>query len=257
MAAMLLNVSLVALGGALGSSLRYLMGLALTRTFAISYPVGILPLNVIGSFLMGVFVVYAHHKGYALANLFVMTGRNARVEGYDSLIAHGYPTVSVPDSERGNFTLAHAIMRQESQFDPQAVSHAGARGLMQLMPGTAREVSGKLGLAYRQSSLNSDTDYNIRLGSSYIDQMLRYFGGNYVLAIAAYNAGPGNVNKWLRANGDPRQGVDVITWIENIPIYETKNYVQRVLENLVMYDTLYPAESRRSGGDLIHTYLGQ
>ncbi len=74
MAAMLLNVSLVALGGAIGSSLRYVLGLALTRAFAISYPVGVLPLNVIGSFLMGIFVVYAHHKGYGVANLFVMTG---------------------------------------------------------------------------------------------------------------------------------------------------------------------------------------
>lgn len=190
-------------------------------------------------------------------DLYVMAGRNARVEGYDDLIAHGYPTVDIPSGEQQNYTLNHAIMRQESQFDPEAISHAGASGLMQLMPGTAREVANGLGLGYYRSRLTSDTDYNIRLGSTYIDRMLRYYGGNHVLAIAAYNAGPGNVNKWLRANGDPRRGEDVVTWIEDIPIYETKNYVQRVLENLVVYDRLYPQFARRGGDDQLRVYLGQ
>src|SRR3546814_13014744 len=97
--------------------------------------------------------------------------------------------------------------------------------MMQLMPGTAREVAGKLGLGYDAASLTSDTNYNITLGSTYFRQMLRYYGGSYPLAIAAYNAGPGNVNKWLRANGDPRTGsVAILDWIEEIPIFETKNY---------------------------------
>ena len=82
------------------------------------------------------------------------------------------------------------------------------------------------------------------LGSTYFQQMLRYFGGSYPLAVAAYNAGPGNVNKWLRANGDPRTGsIEMIDWIEAIPIFETKNYVQRVLENAVVYDTLQPGKT--------------
>src|SRR3546814_15823576 len=86
---------------------------------------------------------------------------------------------------------------------------------------------------------SSDTNYNITLGSTYFRQMLRYYGGSYPLAIAAYNAGPGNVNKWLRANGDPRTGsVAILDWIEAIPLFETQNYVQRVLENAVVYDTL-------------------
>src|SRR3546814_20642263 len=118
--------------------------------------------------------------------------------------------------------------------------------MMQLMPGTAREVAGKLGLGYDAASLTSDTNYNITLGSTYFRQMLRYYGGSYPLAIAAYNAGPGNVNKWLRANGDPRKGsVAILDWIEAIPIFETTNYVPRVTENAVVYDTLR-GDSRRT-----------
>src|SRR3546814_6829951 len=98
-------------------------------------------------------------------------------------------------------------------------------------PGTAREVANRIGLDYQPSSLTVDTDYNIQLGSSYFKRMFDRYG-SYPLAIAAYNAGPGNVNKWLAANGDPRTGtVDMIGWIEAIPFTETRNYVQRVLEN--------------------------
>src|SRR5690606_20975733 len=118
----------------------------------------------------------------------------------------------------------------ESQFAQNAISHAGARGLMQLMPGTAREQAGKIGLSYDTGALMSDASYNIRLGDGYFGRMMDYYGGAYPLAVGAYNAGPGNVNKWLRANGDPRRsGIDWVEWIEKIPIYETKNYVQRVL----------------------------
>ena len=132
--------------------------------------------------------------------------------------------------------LIHAIARQESQFDKAAVSHAGARGLMQLMPGTARETAGKIGLVYLPENLTSDTGYNIQLGSSYFQRMLVRYNGSYPLAVAAYNAGPGNVNKWLAANGDPRlPGGDIVRWIESIPFSETRNYVQRVMENLQIY----------------------
>ena len=95
------------------------------------------------------------------------------------------------------------------------------------------------------------------LGSTYFQQMLRYFGGSYPLAVAAYNAGPGNVNKWLRANGDPRGGgIEMLDWIEAIPIFETKNYVQRVLENAVVYDTLREGSGSRSQAPLSF-YLGK
>ncbi|WP_432770114.1 lytic transglycosylase domain-containing protein [Sphingopyxis sp.] len=172
-------------------------------------------------------------------DLGVMIGRSAQANSLDAVEVSGFPTVRVPTGHEGNWTFIHAITRQESQFDRAAISHAGARGMMQLMPGTAREVAGKLGLSYDMGSLTTDTNYNMMLGSTYFQQMLRYFGGSYPLAVAAYNAGPGNVNKWLRANGDPRTGsIDILDWIEAIPIFETKNYVQRVLENAVVYDTL-------------------
>ncbi|HKX22040.1 MAG TPA: lytic transglycosylase domain-containing protein, partial [Rhizorhapis sp.] len=162
-----------------------------------------------------------------------------------------------PGGHQANWTMIHAIARQESQFDRQAVSHAGARGLMQLMPGTARETAGKIGLSYDAASLN-DPSYNIQLGSTYFQSMLRYYGGSFPLAVAAYNAGPGNVNKWIAANGDPRlPGADMVRWIENIPIYETKNYVQRVLENAVVYDLMNPAQARVGGKAPLSRYLGK
>ncbi|HTH28430.1 MAG TPA: lytic transglycosylase domain-containing protein [Sphingobium sp.] len=196
-------------------------------------------------------------RSLARPDLGVMAGRRALSSGLSSYAVASFPSVTVPDEHSGNWTMIHAIARQESQFDRQIVSRAGARGLMQLMPGTAREVAGKLGLGYELSSLN-DPHYNIRLGSTYFRQMLNYYGGSYPLAVAAYNAGPGNVNKWLAANGDPRlPGGDIVQWVENIPISETRNYVQRVLENAVIYDLINP----RNGGSRVSAplsrYLGK
>lgn len=191
-------------------------------------------------------------------DLGVMVGRSAQLNGLSDYSVAGYPSVAVPPGEESYFTIIHAITRQESQFDRTAVSRAGARGLMQLMPGTAREQSGKLGLSYNAGALTTDTGYNIRLGSSYFQRMLSYYGGSYPLAVAAYNAGPGNVNKWIRANGDPRTpGVDMLEWVEAIPIFETKNYVQRVLENAVVYDLLHPQRARSRGPAQLSWYLGK
>jgi len=132
--------------------------------------------------------------------------------------------------------LIHAIIRQESAFNIRAISPAGARGLMQLMPATARETAGKVGLSYSVRRLTTDSAYNIALGTGYLAQMLRRYDGSVPLAAAAYNAGPGNVDKWLKTFGDPRAGaVGMIDWIELIPIAETRNYVQRVLENRHVY----------------------
>jgi soluble lytic murein transglycosylase len=192
-------------------------------------------------------------------DLGVMVGRRAVADGLSGYGTASFPRISVPAGHQANWTMIHAIARQESQFDRAAVSHAGARGLMQLMPGTARETAGRIGLSYNPGSLTTDTGYNIQLGSTYFQQMLNYYGGSYPLAIAAYNAGPGNVNKWIAANGDPRMsGADVLRWIESIPIYETKNYVQRVLENAIVYDAMNPANARFRGSPApLSRYLGK
>jgi soluble lytic murein transglycosylase len=188
----------------------------------------------------------------------VMVGRRAVSSGLTGYGTSAFPRVPVPSEAQYNWTMVHAIARQESQFDRQIVSHAGARGLMQLMPGTAREQAGKLGLSYNPSSLN-DPSYNIMLGSSYFQRMLDYYGGSYPLAVAAYNAGPGNVNRWISANGDPRlPGADMLRWVEQIPLFETRNYVQRVLENAVVYEAMNPERARFRGTTTpLSKYLGK
>ncbi len=131
--------------------------------------------------------------------------------------------------------LAMSVARQESELNPQAVSPAGALGLMQLMPRTAEKVAGGLGLRYDRARLTSDWRYNARLGQAYLAGLIEEFG-SYPLAVAGYNAGPHRVKQWLEANGDPRTGeVDMIDWIETIPFAETRNYVQRVMEGLHVY----------------------
>jgi soluble lytic murein transglycosylase len=142
-----------------------------------------------------------------------------------------FDPASPPDSA---FSLG--IMRQESSFEIGAVSSSGARGLMQLMPPTAESVARQLGIPASVSALTSDASHNIRLGTAYLQEVLTRFDGNLPLAAAAYNAGPHRVAQWLGDNGDPRTGpIGMIDWIELIPVAETRNYVQRVTENVVMY----------------------
>ncbi len=134
------------------------------------------------------------------------------------------------------WALVHGIIRQESAFDFSAVSSAGARGMMQVMPGTAADVARKLGIPFRPDALTADPNYNIRIGSAYMKHLLDIYDGSYPLAVAAYNAGPARVSGWVRDTGDPRTGqIDNIDWIEQIPIAETRNYVQRVLEAVYIY----------------------
>ncbi len=190
-------------------------------------------------------------------DLAVLVGRSAMQNGLTQYSAVAFPTVPVPGGYESQWTMIHAVSRQESQFDREARSPVGASGLMQLMPATAREQAGKLGLPYDQARLTTDTSYNVMLGSSYFQRIFGLYG-SYPLAIAAYNAGPGNVNKWLRANGDPRTGaVDMVDWVEAIPYNETRNYVQRVLENAVVYDLMNPARAKSRGPANLSWYLGR
>jgi soluble lytic murein transglycosylase len=152
------------------------------------------------------------------------------------LTAHGYPVRPLPSAISAEGALVLAVIRQESAFDIRAVSSAGALGLMQLMPATAKKTANGLGISYATNRLTEDPDYNVRVGSAYLAKLLDDFGGNYVLALAAYNAGPSRVHQWMHDNGDPRSPqVDMIDWIEMIPFDETRNYVQRVLEALQIY----------------------
>jgi soluble lytic murein transglycosylase len=178
------------------------------------------------------------------ADLGVWIARSARNDGRPFYVRAAYPEVQIPPAQASYWSLAHGITRQESSFDRAAVSHAGARGMMQLMPGTGREVAGQLGLPYDQARLTRDPAYNIMLGSRYFQSLMHYWGNNAALAAASYNAGSGNVSKWIRQNGDPRMpGADIIRWIEDIPFSETRGYVQRVLENAVVYDAIRHSSS--------------
>jgi soluble lytic murein transglycosylase len=153
------------------------------------------------------------------------------------LTAQSYPVIT--DKLGGvtlEWALVHAIIRQESMFDYDAESSAGALGLMQLMPATARETAGKMGIAHQANWLTSNPNHNIRLGSAYLQSLIDRYKGSYPMAMAAYNAGPGRIGGWVEDYGDPRTGkIDMVDWIELIPIYETRNYVQRVMENLHVY----------------------
>lgn len=129
-----------------------------------------------------------------------------------------------------------SITRRESEFFESAISPAGARGLMQLMPETARKMAQKTGLGYSKAKLLEDPFYNVKLGTAYLAERLEEYGGSYILAFAAYNAGPARVRQWISKFGDPRAvHVDPVDWIEHIPFRETRNYVMRAMESLLVY----------------------
>ena len=163
----------------------------------------------------------------------------ARRAGRDGLIQldTGWPQAAVIPADAGlDPALALGIIRQESSFDSATTSPVGARGLMQLMPATAAAVARQMGLPAPLPALTGDPALNVRLGSFYLRSLLDQFGGVVPYAVAGYNAGPGRVGEWTAASGDPRvDGSDMIDWIELIPFGETRNYVQRVIENTVIY----------------------
>ena len=174
-------------------------------------------------------------------DLGVWTWKTARPRGDLGTFDKAFPRLpanaSVPPRD---WIISHSLARQESSFDRTAQSAVGARGLMQLMPGTASDVATKLGQPYDRERLFTDPAYNVTLGSYYIRQRLDNFS-NPAMAIAAYNAGAGNVRKWLVTNGDPRTSTDPIDWVEMIPFSETRDYVQRVIGNAVVYSLLEPS----------------
>jgi peptidoglycan lytic transglycosylase len=152
--------------------------------------------------------------------------------------AFTYPVMALPfypgPGSAPDPALVLGLIRQETEFDAYAVSNAGARGLMQMMPASAKVAARQAKLPYRPDALLHDMRYNMQLGMTEYRGHLDRYGGSWILAAAAYNAGPNNAKKWLETNGDPRVS-DPIDWIEQIPFGETRNYVQRVLENAQVY----------------------
>jgi soluble lytic murein transglycosylase len=166
----------------------------------------------------------------------VRTAKKERQMGGEPEVAHLFPRPPLALAENDRTALVLALIRQESQFDAKAISPAGARGLMQLMPATAKYVAKKQNLRYRRASLTEDPAYNVRLGQFYLAAMLERFDDYVPLALAAYNAGPHRADRWLKLYGDPRTpDVDALDWIEQIPFSETRNYVQRVMEGYAVY----------------------
>jgi soluble lytic murein transglycosylase len=165
----------------------------------------------------------------------VQLSRNV-VEAGIVLFQSSFPVVELSDTGAIERALVLALIRQESSFNPKALSPAGALGLMQLMPATARETASRAGVPFVQDRLTSDPAYNVTLGTVHLARLLQKYGGSYELAVAAYNGGEGSVDRWLRTIGDPRGGrVDMVDWVEMIGFRETRNYVQRVMEGVAVY----------------------
>lgn len=180
-------------------------------------------------------------------DLAIAVAKDARQKGYE-LAEYLFPTIKLPAGKMPEPALVLAIIKQESAFDAKISSPAGALGLMQLMPTTARPLAKELGIKkLQEKKLINDPGLNVRLGRLYLDKLISRFNGSYIMAVAAYNAGPSRVRDWVILYGDPRlPETDAIDWVENIPFNETRNYVQRVMENLQIY------RSRLSeGGSLI------
>jgi soluble lytic murein transglycosylase len=166
----------------------------------------------------------------------VTVSRRAAESGV-TLFEPSFPVVEFGPTGTIERALVLGLARQESGFNATAVSSSGALGLMQLLPGTAREVAGRAGVPFIQDKLTSDPAYNVALGSQYLGEILKRFGGSYEIALAGYNAGPNRVARWLDSIGDPRTSkkLDMVDWIESIPFRETRNYVQRVMEGTIVY----------------------
>ncbi len=153
---------------------------------------------------------------------------------------YNYPVISVPGVINNKVMppahLILAIIRQESEFDARANSYVGAQGLMQLMPATAKLVAKNISVPYSRTSLTKDPNYNVKLGTYYFNMLLEDYDGVFPFAIGAYNAGPNRIKAWLQRYGDPNRGqINFVDWVELIRFEETRNYVQRVIENINVY----------------------
>jgi soluble lytic murein transglycosylase len=224
-----------------------LMGLEVVRAVQILYAVGardmVLPFatdlaeNAVDSGALVVVAELAQKNDDARALLYLGKAALARGLAFD---VYAFPTNGIPDYKMVgpavDLSVVYSIARQESAFNPRAVSPAKALGLMQVMPGTAKMVAKKFGLSFDAKRLLNDPVYNAQIGTAELGDRLADYRGSYILTFCAYNAGPGRVKQWISRYGDPRDSdADPIDWVERIPIAETRNYVQRVIENMQVY----------------------
>ena len=182
------------------------------------------------------------------ARALLLIGKGALAQGF-ALDAYAFPAFGVPHfgsiGPEVDRSVIYSIVRQESAFDQNDVSTANAMGLMQVTPEAGRHVAGRFGVRYDQKKLRQDAAYNTQMGAAELGELLQIYRGSYILAFAAYNAGQGRVKEWLERYGDPRDpAVDPLDWVERIPFAETRNYVQRVMENLQVYRIRFGGGSR-------------
>lgn len=187
---------------------------------------------------------------YKDARGMLQLGRAALNRGYP-FAQYAFPTIGIPDytpiAPRIDAAIVYSIVRQESAFDPKDLSHAQAMGLMQVTPAAGIDTCKRFGCVYNRQRLMKDSAYNVQVGAAELSALFQDYRGSYILTFAGYNAGRGNVRTWLERYGDPRSpGVDPIDWVERIPFSETRNYVQRVMENLQVYRV------RFGGGSQLH-----
>jgi soluble lytic murein transglycosylase len=187
----------------------------------------------------------------ALAALGELTGRRnharAMLEIGKTALARGlavdsyaFPTIGIPqhspigpEIER---SVIYSVARTESSFDQRDKSAANAVGLMQVTPEAARDTAKRFGVTYDWDRMVSDPVYNTQMGAAELSALLKEYGGCHIMTFAGYNAGRGRVRDWVKQYGDPRDpNVDAVDWVERIPFAETRNYVQRVMENLLVY----------------------
>jgi soluble lytic murein transglycosylase len=185
---------------------------------------------------------------YRDARGMLLLGKLALARGYP-LEHAAFPTIGVPDytpiGPPVEPALVYSIVRQESWFNPKTVSSANALGLMQVTPAAGKYIAGKFKATFDQKRLLSDMPYNVQFGSAELGDVIKDYRGSYIMAFAAYNAGRGRLKEWLAKYGDPRDPkVDPIDWVERIPFSETRNYVQRVMENVQVYRVRFGGSSK-------------
>ncbi len=189
----------------------------------------------VGALVVLAELAQSHHDARAM----LLIGKTVLGRGF-SFDHFAFPNVGVPKyaslTREVDRSVVYAIVRQESAFQAKVASAANAQGLMQIMPGTGRALAKKFGLAFDRKRLGQDPVYNAQLGSAELSDLLQDYRGSYIMTFAAYNAGRGSVKKWVAQYGDPRDpNVDPVDWVERIPFSETRNYVQRVMENMQVY----------------------